>query len=385
MSLSTEKESISSFTTKKINSTTFVIREDDAYGEHPFIYVKLHPLAPVIIISDTGCDEPSEKYKHARYTHLRPYLETHPVKSNNNQPLNPSGKLQYLILLTHCHYDHLGGIAQFLESGSTTEIIASAAGRDFLQTDLGTHGLFDAIGKPIPFFQITHWAQAFERLHWPLMTSQAHLTHTAGGHHDPVDLGITIIPTPGHTPDEMAWYDHDEMHLYVGDSMYPEGPEDGMPILFPSEGGNLIEYGFSMQKLQFLVRGENGRAVITSTTINNNNNNNNNNVNDDDDDEDFVQIPRRVKLAAGHQTHSEDAEEFFERVGTLWRGILQGEIPVVKKKFPDAGEEGEEVWRWRGNDDAISLEAPKRMMEDARRFFLYRGSDVLGDKGGSWL
>jgi hypothetical protein len=56
----------SSFSCERVNPTTFVIREDDAYGEHPFIYVKIHPKVPVVILSDTGCDEPSETKKHGR-------------------------------------------------------------------------------------------------------------------------------------------------------------------------------------------------------------------------------------------------------------------------------------------------------------------------------
>ena len=57
-----------SFTTKKINPTTFVIREDDAFGEHPLIYVKVHPKVPLVIVSDTGCDEPSEEHKDGMYS-----------------------------------------------------------------------------------------------------------------------------------------------------------------------------------------------------------------------------------------------------------------------------------------------------------------------------
>ena len=56
----------SSFTSKRVNSSTFVIREDDAYKEHPFIYLKIHPRAPIILLSDTGCDEPSEEHKNGR-------------------------------------------------------------------------------------------------------------------------------------------------------------------------------------------------------------------------------------------------------------------------------------------------------------------------------
>ena len=56
-----------SFTTRRVNRSTFVVREDDDWKEHPLIYVKLHPLVPVIILSDTGCDEPSKKHKEGNH------------------------------------------------------------------------------------------------------------------------------------------------------------------------------------------------------------------------------------------------------------------------------------------------------------------------------
>lgn len=68
MSSSIFKKPSTSFTTKRINRSTFVIREDDAYKEHPLIYAKLHPLVPLIILSDTGCDEPSKEHKHGTYS-----------------------------------------------------------------------------------------------------------------------------------------------------------------------------------------------------------------------------------------------------------------------------------------------------------------------------
>lgn len=57
----------SSFTAKRVNQSTFVIREDDLYEEHPLIYVKIHCKVPLIILSDTGCNEPSEKHKKGSY------------------------------------------------------------------------------------------------------------------------------------------------------------------------------------------------------------------------------------------------------------------------------------------------------------------------------
>lgn len=183
-----------------------------------------------------------------QYTHLRDYLENYPIESNLDRPLNPGGYRQYYIICTHCHFDHTGGITQFL-SGGTTEIIASSAGRDFIESDLLHHGHFDYVDRPAPYYEVTHYAESFERLKWPIW------------HKDPdpdvpsprpfqTDLGVSIIHTPGHTPDEIAWYDYSEMHLFVGDSFYEEG-EDGMSILFPGEG-NLIEWVSNIAPVQVM-------------------------------------------------------------------------------------------------------------------------------------
>ena len=56
---STKFVPVSSFAAKKLNTSTFLITENDAYREHPLVYVKVHPTIPVIIIGDTGCDKPS--------------------------------------------------------------------------------------------------------------------------------------------------------------------------------------------------------------------------------------------------------------------------------------------------------------------------------------
>lgn len=70
----------SSFTTRRVNKTTFVIREDDAYAEHPLIYVKVHPKAPVIVVCDTGCDEPDERHKNGRWCWVS--ARSHPIPTS---------------------------------------------------------------------------------------------------------------------------------------------------------------------------------------------------------------------------------------------------------------------------------------------------------------
>ncbi|KAK0255497.1 hypothetical protein LTS09_009519 [Friedmanniomyces endolithicus] len=447
-----------SFSTKRINATTFVIREDDSFAEHPFIYAKVHPKAPVIVLSDTGSDEPSEEHKHDDYIHLRTHLEHCPIPDNNDQPLNPSGKLKYIIICTHCHYDHTLGVPQFLRGG-TTEIVASAAGRDFIESDLEDHGEFGNIGRPTPFYQVTKWAQAFERLQYPFehdwdvrgrnlpcadampntfpgmaMSTQgsppvsalptrlrqaatqqsppssnpsqkrlgtqlqrhqpldalhaatlldnfdfdAFLNNTTPSYPPPLpaqivkktDLGITIIQTPGHTPDELAWYDHDEMHLYVGDSFYREGDEDEMPIIFPRYG-NLIEWVFAMQKLAVFVRTENARAAAIVDDGHAEGKDETESSGDEEDD--WVHVPasstRRVKISCAHQTYSVDGAEILAELESFSFRVFKGDVPVVEtKKWHDG--EIYDLWREKGEKRTpMSIFCARRLMEDARRFF----------------
>jgi len=229
--------------------------------------------------------------------------------------------------------------------GGTTEIIASAAGRDFIESDLEHHGIFDDIGRPAPYYKVTKWAQAFERLQLPFEHKDSNVASSK------TDLGITIIHTVGHTPDELAWYDHGEMHLYVGDSFYHEG-EDGMPIIFPGEG-NLIEWIFSMQKLAVFVRTLNARAAAAAEV---------------EDADGWVQVPRRVLVSCAHQTTSVDGAEILAELEKFSFRVVNKQVPVVSEQQWH----GELFCTWRETTKErtpMSIKAPKRLMEDVREFF----------------
>jgi glyoxylase-like metal-dependent hydrolase (beta-lactamase superfamily II) len=165
-----------------------------------------------------------------------------------------------------------------------------------------------------------------------------------------VDLGITILHIPGHTPDELAWYDHDEMHLYVGDSFYEAGQDD-MPIIWPADG-NMIEWVFSMRKLISLVESENLRASATE---------------DEADEDGWTQVSRRVKTGSGHQTYAADGMEVLERLWDVWWRTVRAEVPVVKKQVLW----GDAWFTWREKDmkSGMYFKAPARLMDDTRRFF----------------
>lgn len=245
------------------------------------------------------------------------------------------------------------GIPQFLRGGRTA-IVASAAGRDFIESDLAGNGLYRPIGEIAQPWKVTHWAQAFEKLCWPLPSSTKSLGKPSE------DLGITILHTPGHTPDQLAWYDHDEMHLYVGDSFYQRGPQK-MDTIWPPQG-NLIEWHFSMQKLQCFVHSENTRAVAAAD--------------EEDGDEAgsdcWVNVAKRVKVGCGHQTADADGETLMESLEKVWWRVLRGQIPVSDTMTIS----GETVDRWiePGKNPKFSFRAPRRLMEDARMFF--RGNEL---------
>lgn len=97
----------SAFKASRLTPSTFLIKEyNDIFSEHPHIYIKLIPSANTTLIIDTGTGGKSND-PTVRTSSLRKFIETIKVEENNNQPLNESGKMKYLVVLTHCHYDHI--------------------------------------------------------------------------------------------------------------------------------------------------------------------------------------------------------------------------------------------------------------------------------------
>lgn len=285
-------------------------------------------------------------------THLRDYLETVPIASNDNQPLNPqSNRRNYLIICTHCHYDHIGGIAQFTpkkgHKGSVPIIVASASGQSFIEGDLPEHSLCRHNRIPTPRYTVQYWAKDFERLQcsFPRPTSGQHAAKDLyRRQYDTVDLGITVINTPGHTPDELAWYDNTQRHLYVGDSFYERSTDD-MPIIFPKEG-DWTDYMASMRKLLDFVRQENEQVTVT------------------EDSDDWIVVPNRIKVGCGHATTSVDGEQILVDVIELFSNIIHGKTPV--RRSEEIRGEIHDFWQADGDDARFSVRGPRRLCEEIR-------------------
>lgn len=99
-----------SFKCSKLNSTTWLLVEDDIYRETPFIYAKIHPTEPILILTDTGCDAPRSKGHD--FDSLKRYLEEYPVPANAGKPLNPRTRIDgmsgervpardYIVIISH--------------------------------------------------------------------------------------------------------------------------------------------------------------------------------------------------------------------------------------------------------------------------------------------
>jgi glyoxylase-like metal-dependent hydrolase (beta-lactamase superfamily II) len=93
------------FTCSRLNSTTFMIVEDDQWSEQPIIYVKI--TANAVVLIDTGCGGAS-RIPDLALTSLRQFLEKYEVTDNGGRPLNPNGEKDYVVICTHCHFDHIG-------------------------------------------------------------------------------------------------------------------------------------------------------------------------------------------------------------------------------------------------------------------------------------
>lgn len=311
------------FECTRVNDTTFVIHENDRFDEHPFIYVKVYESIPLVVFSDTGCGGGNNRQSQS--SNLKDFIETYPIPSNNDKPLNPraaNGEVykKYMIICTHCHYDHIMGLQRFHKDNAV--IVASEEGRSFIENDFPTHSLCRFLDVSVPHYTVTQWASDHHELQF-----------------DGMKIGIQVIHTPGHTPDELAWYDQHERQMYVGDSFYERVAKNKayeQAILFPTEG-DIVAYMRSLAKLLDFVEAQ---------------------------DSDNKSRKGPVMIGCGHVTSGVPAKEMLVAVRRLFIDILNDKVPIVHKEE----KRGEEFVTWKENGDPrFSVSAPRRIMLDAKR------------------
>lgn len=270
--------------------------------------------------------------------------------------INPGNKIPYLVILSHCHYDHILGLKHLVPSRNPPEqgsivspgldatVLASSHDRAFLTPwkVLNYHSLCEANKIPAPHYDVGIWAEDYGNVTY---------THPSGVD---MDLDVVMIHTPGHTPDSLTWYDVAHRHLYVGDSLYQQESDETRnvppswvkespgPIMFTLEGV-LFDWWQSINKVIAFVERENARPGVP-----------------------------RVKMGAGHITAETDAWGCLVRARQYMARILRDEVPCW-----DRGEaRGEPMGHWTDDDPKhipkglpvgeFSVCAPIRVIEKGR-------------------
>lgn len=295
----------SAFKAYRLTDSTFLIVEvNDIYSEHPYIYAKLVPAANTILVLDTGCGGASND-RDVEITSLREFIETVGVEDNGGKPLNERGRMRYVVALSHCHYDHILGVEDFAKD---SPILESSYSPSFVsRANLPTHSLCSNLGIRTPVF-----------------------TPTLVPHNRPVlsafgtPVGMTVLHTPGHTPDEIAMWDADDLMLYVGDTVY-----EFEPIIFPNEGDIRIW----LSTIDKLV------AVVMSSTS-----------------------PAEVMINSGHRTTMRPALEVLRTAKQFMVDVLLGKEKVRSR----TRRRGLDYVEYVQDGGRYSLQCPERLIREAR-------------------
>lgn len=294
---------------------TFLIREHDHYGEYPHIYAKIcqqtgtatqvdgyreNPVHKVIVLSDTGCGTEVPCWNFTRrnrgtssYQAGPRYPQVWNIFTFLEYTLNPGSEIPYLVMTTHCHYDHILGIGKLPPTAAVatvgnqpdpiptyngsyrgrkqapplppTTVLTSSQGKGFVTpySNLQKHSLAGTLGLYAPKYDVGIWAKDYSQV---VYHSSYPLSEPKSPHATTIQIPTpyTILHTPGHTPDSLSWYDADNRVLCVGDSFYlketpssrgaPWGPEPPMPTMFDKES-DLADWWRSLHKvLDFVVK-----------------------------------------------------------------------------------------------------------------------------------
>ncbi|THH30023.1 hypothetical protein EUX98_g4175 [Antrodiella citrinella] len=265
---------VPAFKASKLTATTFLIVEhSDVYDEHPYIYVKVLDASTLLIL-DTGCggkaDDPD-----INLTSLRKFVETVGVAENAGKPLNEGQRRGYIVILSHCHYDHILGVEQFTED---SQILVSGFAPEFNSpSNLPQNSLCESLGIEVPQYS-------------PIFVEDRYTIRTTNGN-------VYVLHTPGHTPDELALWDEDERMLYVGDTLY-----EWAPIIFPV-AGSIVAWLQTVDALLQLV------APFAD-----------------------------ARISCGHVTAGEPATEVLLEAKSFMGQVLQGKIKPTRV-FEKGGEE----------------------------------------------
>lgn len=310
------------YSISKLNNSTHLIIQNDKYLEYPYIYVKQYTDPRLLVVIDTGCGAHNGKDKS-------PAVELKTFIEENVGPQYGQDDYDFMVICTHCHFDHIGGIEAFAKAGAP--ILASAYNPAFLDPEnRGANSLCENFNMATPKYEVTKYCFYGEQIQ-----------------HKDVDLKLMAIHTPGHTPDSMAIYDSAERWLFTGDTLYrrkatmPWGDEQDVPIILPLQG-DWRNFVASVDKLLAFAMMEDKEASSEE----------------------------RLRLAAGHTTSDAWAVEILRAASDFIHRVEKGEVPVILKipgdEVAPGGTLGDaEFWFWHDDGDPeFDLMAPETFRKD---------------------
>jgi hydroxyacylglutathione hydrolase len=109
------------------------------------------------------------------------------------------------LFLTHCHYDHVGGMGELFD-WSNPKVYAHMDTLPFINFN------------NVPFMQIMERAGRIDQV-----------VMLRGG--ERIEAGpylLEVIPTPGHTSGDICLYEHHQRILFSGDTVFPSSPTENI-------------------------------------------------------------------------------------------------------------------------------------------------------------
>ncbi|AMK14266.1 metallo-beta-lactamase domain-containing protein [methanogenic archaeon mixed culture ISO4-G1] len=115
--------------------------------------------------------------------------------------IGPEGKLD-MILLTHCHFDHIGGGPAMIDAFGCKAYAGRTDAESVREGDV-RYTLSEQFGLHVPAYQTFDLSQG-----------------------DVIDIGehrLRVIDTPGHTRGGVCYYDEISSSLFSGDTLFSRG------------------------------------------------------------------------------------------------------------------------------------------------------------------
>lgn len=133
------------------------------------------------------------------------------------------------ILMTHHHMDHAGNLAR-LKALSGATVIAGEADAPVIEGERDTPltSRINATGRLLSLLpdSLVRWYQSYERVGVDRKVSGGEVIE---------ELGLEVVPLPGHTPGGVGYLDREGRRAFVGDLVSYFMGRPGMPALSASE------------------------------------------------------------------------------------------------------------------------------------------------------